>query len=167
MSKIVKYIEGRLRGFFGNRRQNPRHLVQPDSGYPARLLLSISLPQSQPASSSSSSHPSRLIGSTRNLSESGLAIIVSSARLDSGYITEENCSILIELEIYPSGTIEMEAEVVHYQPLEEEKFRGYLMGVRITKMSEGDRDLYLGYLDILKYRDYKKDADEIVVRRSD
>ena len=152
MPNPTGFITSLLRKWSGNRRQVPRHDVQLEVRLQAHLLVSITLPQTQ-TEIPESLGPGQLIGSTRNVSETGLAIVVPSLRVGTRRITEENCTLNIVLDIYPAGLIDIDAVLVHHQRLDEkEKHDGYLIGVRITKMSDGDRNLYLGYLDILKDR---------------
>lgn len=135
-----------IRGWLSNRRRAPRHDVQLEAHIQPRLLLSISLPHAQ-ARTGESPHLLKLIGSTRNVSESGLALVVSTLRVGSHLITEEDCPLKIVLDIYPQGLIEMEAVAVRSEQLDErDREAGYLVGVCITNMSDGDRRRYLQYL---------------------
>lgn len=135
-----------IRGWLSNRRRAPRHEVQLEARIQPRLLLSISLPHAQ-VRTGESRQLLKLIGSTRNVSESGLAIVVSTLRVGSSFITEENCTLQIVLDIYPKGLIELEAMAVRSEQLDEQdKDAGYLVGVCITNMSDVDRTRYLEYL---------------------
>ena len=89
----------------------------------------------------------KLIGSTRNVSENGLAIVLSSLQIESRLITDEDCRLRIVLDIYPKGFVEMEATAVRSERLNEKEIKaGYLVGVCITNISESDRARYLEYL---------------------
>ena len=135
-----------IRGWLSNRRRAPRHEVQLEAQIQPRLLLSISVPNAQ-VRAGESRQLLKLIGSTRNVSESGLAIVVSTLRVGSSLITEENCTLQIVLDIYTKGLIEMEAMAVRSEQLDEkDKDAGYLVGVCITNMSDGNRTRYLEYL---------------------
>ena len=135
-----------LRGWLSNRRRAPRHEVQLEAQIQPRLLVGISLPDAQ-MRTGESQQLMKLIGSTRNVSESGLAIVVSSLRVGSRLVTEENCALSVVLDIYPKGLIEMEAMAVRSERLDEnDKDAGYLLGVCITNMSDANRTRYLEYL---------------------
>jgi hypothetical protein len=153
MTTLIHHLAARLRGWANNRRRADRYETELEAQINVRLLLSVSLSEAQ-AKPTDATRPSRLIGSTRNVSETGLAIVVPSLRVGPNLITEENCSLRIVLDIYPSGLVEMEAVAVHSRQFDEkEKEAGYLVGVRITEMSEDDRSRYLEYLGTLDRRD--------------
>jgi hypothetical protein len=165
MSKLINQIASRLRALLGNRREAERYEVELEAEVEgqigARLLLSVALaqPQEKPADAL---RPSKLIGSTRNVSETGLAIVLSSLRLGSTLITEENCALRIVLDIYPDGLVEMDAVAVHHRRFEEkEADAGYLIGVQITEMSESDRARYLDYLGRLERRDASSGKEQL------
>lgn len=88
-----------------------------------------------------------LEGYTRDISEDGLAIIVPSLRIGDKYLDSDDCTVRVVLLEVPSGSVEIYATPVRYQPLEEtESERGHLLGLRITGMSEADRARYERYL---------------------
>ena len=66
-----------IRGWFTNRRKALRHDVQVEAQIQPHLLVGISLPDA-PIRSGESRQLLRLIGSTRNVSETGLAIVIPS-----------------------------------------------------------------------------------------
>lgn len=153
MATLIQHLATRLRAWVGNRREAERLDVELEAQIQARLLLSITLPHAQERPAPAP-RPLMLIGSTRNVSETGLAIVVSSLRVGSSLITEENCALRIVLDIYPAGVVEMDAVAVHHRQVDEkDKEAGYLVGVSITEMSEEDRAAYLKYLETLKGRD--------------
>jgi hypothetical protein len=140
------------RAWANNRRGAERYEAEVEAQINARLLLSISLPgaEEKPGAPARSR---QLIGSTRNVSETGLAIVLPSLRVGTSLITEENCVLRIVLDIYPEGVVEMEGAVVHHRRVDEkDKEAGYLVGVRIGEMSEAERALYLQYLAKLAAR---------------
>ncbi|MBA3757219.1 MAG: PilZ domain-containing protein, partial [Nitrosomonas sp.] len=138
-----------IRGWLANRRRAPRHAVQLETQIQPRLLMSVSLADGGSGTREVITSV-KLIGSTRNISETGLAIVLSSLRIGSRRITEENCTLQIVLEIYPGELIEMEAMAVRSEQLDEKgKDASYLVGVCITNMNENDRTRYLEYLGTL------------------
>jgi hypothetical protein len=151
---LINHLAARLRALVGNRREAERHEAEVEAQIEARLLLSVSLTGVDVAAPERPERPSKLIGSTRNLSENGLAIVLPSLRIGSGLITDEGHTLRIVLDIYPAGLVEMDATVAHHRPLgEKEKTMGHLLGLSITGMSESDRARYLEYLGTLERHD--------------
>lgn len=80
----------------------------------------------------------KIIGYTRNISETGLALIVPSIRIGDQYLNTVNCSLQIMLEL-PTGEVRIRATPVRYEQIVEPKAkRGYLIGVRIKEMSDNE-----------------------------
>jgi len=79
-----------------------------------------------------------MVGHTRDISETGLAIVVTSDSPGSqrdGLIGRE-LRIVLDL---PAGLTHLRGAVVRAQPLPaEESQKGYLIGVRITQMNDKD-----------------------------
>lgn len=157
MATLIQHLVTRLRrAWANNRRGAERYETEVEAQIDARLLLSISLPNVE-EKPGAAARPRQLIGSTRNVSETGLAIVVSSLRVGTSLITEENCALRIVLDIYPEGVVEMDGAVMHHRPIDEkDKEAGYLVGVRIGEMSEDDRARYLQYLEKLAARDKER-----------
>lgn len=144
MAELLRSMIARLREYIGNRRDAPRYATPLDKS----LVLSITLLELQPRAVAGRS-ATDITGNTRDVSETGLAIIVPSIRIGGHYLTHENRTLLIALKL-PNGAVQIQCKPVRYSPLEEsDKNSGYLIGVRITKMSETDRALYMAYLDTL------------------
>lgn len=117
----------------GNRRRAPRYRV--------RLSVSVSPVQAaKPARVSTGRNA--LYGYTRDISSSGLALILPSIRINNLYLTGEDrmLEILIEHEDEP---IVVYGVATRYEKLDEEEAdKGYLIGVRIIDMSTDDRALF-------------------------
>jgi hypothetical protein len=136
-----------IRGWLANRRRAPRHPVQLETQIQPRLLMSVSFADGESSTTEVISSV-KLIGSTRNISETGLAVVLNSLRIESRQITDEGCKLRIVLDIYPQGLVEMEAIAVRSEQLEE-KDSGYLIGVYITDIRDDNRTRYLEYLSSL------------------
>ncbi len=139
MAEFIRSIAGRLREFVGNRRRAPR--------YRTRLGAEIALraPVAK-AGARQSGQSLKLTGHTRDISTSGLALIVPAIHIGGNYITGEDRRLRIKLKL-PSGPVEIEAKPVRYTPLEEDAAdTGYLVGVQIERMSENDRARYEEYI---------------------
>lgn len=149
MANPIRFVFARLRQWLFNRRPAPRYPVYLTAQVQPRLLLSISLPDAQKGTSQFLG-PLKLIGSTRNISQSGLAVVVPSLRLSRRLITEEDCPLRIVLDIHPHGVVGMEAVTVRSERVDEKEIEaGYLIGVKITDMDDSDRNRYLEYLESL------------------
>ncbi len=144
MPELIRSIAGRLREFVGNRRRAPRYVTHLEVG----LALNVSLPGAD--ARQKDGDPVRLAGYTRDISASGLALIVPTIRVGGQYVTGETRRLRIMLKL-PTGPIEIHAAPVRYSPLEEGgDDTGYLVGVQITGMSDEDRALYDAYLEKMK-----------------
>lgn len=153
MSKLSRFIATLFTGRALYTPRAPRLEIELGAQIQPRLLLSISLPAEQ-TGTWQPPHPPKLIGSTLNVSETGLAIVVPSLRIQDSHIDKEDCRLLVMLDIYPAGVVEMETEVVHWREFKEKETDvRYLVGVRITKMSHDDRARYMEYLDGLTQKD--------------
>ena len=146
MPELIRSIASRLREFVGNRRAAPRYLTHLEAG----LALSISLPHSKPGGEKTA-QPLKLAGYTRDISATGLALVVPTIRIGGQYITGENRTLEIVLKL-PTGVIKIKAAPVRYSPLEEEEDgadTGYLIGVQIIWMNNEDRARFDAYLETL------------------
>jgi PilZ domain len=87
-----------------------------------------------------------LIGYTRNVSESGLALMVSAKNMSVLYSLGYNYTLQLVLTL-PSGSVEMEVSPVRYQHIKEGGGASFiLIGSQITKMSDQDRTRFVEYL---------------------
>ena len=145
MPELIRSIAGRLREFVGNRRVAPRYVTHLEVG----LALNVTLPGAD--ASKKDTKPLKLAGYTRDISASGLALIVPSIRVGGQYVTGENRRLRIMLKL-PDGPIEIQATPVRYSPLDaaDGVDTGYLVGVQIVGMSDEDRARFNAYLERMK-----------------
>lgn len=88
-----------------------------------------------------------LIGYTRDVSESGLALLVSAKSMGVLYSLGQNYTLQLVLTI-PTGPIELEVRPVRYKHINEGKAGSFiLIGAHITKISDEDRTRFIEYLD--------------------
>ncbi|HYH87470.1 MAG TPA: PilZ domain-containing protein [Pyrinomonadaceae bacterium] len=86
---------------------------------------------------------------TRDVSESGIGLAASSIYLGYTCIVDEGRALNVRLEL-PDGAVEMEATAAHYLRHDEGGADAtYLIGLRITAMTDEHRALYAAYLDTL------------------
>ncbi|MDT7809863.1 MAG: hypothetical protein QOJ70_3676 [Acidobacteriota bacterium] len=91
----------------------------------------------------------RLDCRTRDLSETGIGLVAGSIYLGYTCVVDEACALLFTLEL-PTGIIEMEAASAHYLRLDAGAGEpSYLIGLRISAMSDEARALYNSYLEEL------------------
>ena len=124
------------------KRNAPRHRAQRT----IRLLFSLSVID---ANLSAGQHrPLTLIGHTRDVSASGLGLVVPSLKINGKDLIHGGRALLIELEL-PSGPIKLQGVPVRHKQLDEQEEEGeigYLLGVRITQLSkhaQAELDKYL------------------------
>lgn len=130
MPELMRSIVARLHRFIGDRRRAPRVRL--------RLPFSLSLPGIR-SNARGAQHSLALEGFTRDVSATGLALILPAIRIGEHYLTGEGRILRITLE-FPTGPIQIDAVPVRYERLDEtEPEKGYLVGVKITEMSDDDR----------------------------
>jgi hypothetical protein len=140
MAEFTRAIASRLRQFIADRRRSKRHKV--------RLPFWLSL-ISPSKNLNGQQRISSMGGHTLDLSVSGLGLIVPKITLGEHHLVGENRSLTVKLEL-PAGAIEMQVLPVRYESLEEhETETGYLIGVRILRMSDEDRGSFADYLKTL------------------
>ena len=93
----------------------------------------------------------RLSCRTRDLSETGLALVVPAARLDERFLPRESCLMLVLLELPGGGRVALEAAPMHHQLVDDGEAGGanYLVGASIRNISGSDRAHFLAFLDTL------------------
>ena len=106
----------------------------------ASVAFSVSLP-------GPSGDAATLEGHTRDMRATGLSLVVPRLRIGGEEIVAADRQLRVVLEL-PSGPLEMEVEPVRYEPLEAEE--GYLIGVRITEISDSDCVRFIKYLRALR-----------------
>lgn len=119
-----------MSGYGGDRRHEPRvtasHEVRVEIG---NAILNRDL-------GTGSLGPLTLYGRTRDLSPSGLGIVIPAADIGPRH-SGESLPARVKVGL-PGGGLEVEAEAVHWAPLDEMGLgRGVLIGVRVTGEGEG------------------------------
>ena len=120
-----------------DRRQSPRLNATLD----ARLDFSVLMRNAEP-NEDGVQHLRACAGHTVNISAQGLAVVLHAQNIDEQYLLGAEGSLAIELD-FPNGlSIEIQATPVRYEKVAE----GYLIGARISEMSERNRELFEEYL---------------------
>ncbi|MGI8544602.1 MAG: PilZ domain-containing protein [Aridibacter sp.] len=87
-------------------------------------------------------------GKTKDLSQSGIAFIVSAIRLREHYLVGEGHKLKAELDL-PNGNIKMQIIGQRYKQTGEHiSTTQYLIGAKILEMSDADQDAYNEFLKI-------------------
>jgi len=120
-----------------DRRQSPRINATLD----ARLEFSVLLRDAEP-SESGVQHLRACAGHTVNISAHGLAVVLHAQNIDEQYLLGAEGSMAIELDLPNGLSIEFLATPVRYEKLAD----GYLIGARISEMSERHREFFDAYL---------------------
>ena len=120
-----------------DRRQSPRL----SANLEARLEFSVLLREAA-TSEGGVQHLRAVAGHTVNISEAGLAVVLHAQNIDEQYLLGAEGSMAIELDLPNGLSIDIQATPVRYEKLDE----GYLIGARISEMSERDRGLFVEYL---------------------
>ena len=120
-----------------DRRQSPRLAVTLD----ARLDFSVLLREAE-AKESGIQHLRACSGHTVNISAHGLAVLLHAQNIDEQYLLGREGSMAIELDLPNGMSIEIQATPVRY----EKQAEGYLIGARISEMSDRNRELFEEYL---------------------
>ena len=122
---------------YEDRRQSPRL----DANLEARLEFSVLMREAE-TSEGGVQHLRAVAGYTVNISEHGLAVMLHAQNIDEQYLLGAEGSMAIELDLPNGLSIEIQATPVRYEKRDE----GYLIGARISTMSERDRGLFQEYL---------------------
>jgi hypothetical protein len=86
---------------------------------------------------------------TRDVSASGVGVVANSIYLGYTCVVDDGRSLLLTLEL-PAGPVEMEATAAHYLRLDAgSRDASYLIGLRVTSIADGQRDLYKAFLESL------------------
>jgi len=92
-----------------------------------------------------------LAGYTRDISESGLALIVTGEDMAELSVLGEGYTLRLTLTL-PAGPIQLTVTPVRYQCLEETEGVEYLVGAQITDMCGRDRVRFMEFIHDLARR---------------
>ena len=144
MVQVLHAFEERLAGLFGERRIARRHKVACE----VRLPVGVSMPNER-INPDAEHYPQPIMGRTRDVSETGLSLILPWLSLGDERIDVPGYPLRVVLCL-PGGIIIVHAETVRCEPLVDEHGRGcYLVGARIRRMSQHDERRYSKFLESL------------------
>ncbi|MGB9177740.1 MAG: PilZ domain-containing protein [Pyrinomonadaceae bacterium] len=137
MLKLVNSFVDNVYQYFGNN-SYARH-------YDVRLPMSVSLLYFKTAKACVPCSPS-VRGYLRDVSKTGLSMIVPSLQFGGYFLLEGNYPLGVTIET-PAGVINIQAAPVRYDKLDEGPGeRGYLIGARITHITDSDRKHLASYI---------------------
>ena len=139
MPEYLRSIVTRLRARVADRRSAPRRALR----LPCTVFIHD--PRQDGARDAGRREP-RLEAFTRDLSRTGIGLVAPAVRVGERYLTDSPLRVVLE---HPTGPLELTAASVRYEQLDETDGgeRGYLIGLRITSMSDADRARYERHLD--------------------
>lgn len=124
-----------------NRRQ-PRHRAR----HEVCLQANLSLFDAGAEKTREQGETLELFGSTLDLSEEGVSLIVPLIPIDERYCYEEDKTLPLTVYL-PIGQVNMQVAPVRCHPIDErEPSKGFLMGAEITGMDEAGRMRLRAYL---------------------
>lgn len=141
---LIKSLVARLRKSLSKRRRVLRLGVR----FEARLPFLVTLLGAEKGVKSAHDTPV-LVGFTRDLSETGLTLLLPSVRIGDAYLTDVESYLEVRLEL-PGGAVNIRTASVRFEELaRREAGCAYLLAVRIVKMENDERDRYVEYLKTL------------------
>lgn len=144
-NNAARSLLARLREYVGDRRRAPRRGARFAASVPAVLTL---IEAGETHASEAMRSPT-VACETRDLGTSGLTVRVDRIRVGGQYLTDAEYRLSVKLEL-PAGEVSMLAKAVRFEHAPEEASgAGYVLGLRIMKMTENDLALYSNYLRAL------------------
>ena len=130
MVRLVNAIVSRAHRLLAEYVHAPRHKL--------RLPLIVSLIDSKKTSTNKSSS-STMAGYLRDISKTGLSLVVPSLRFGNRCLISGHYPLRVSIQL-PTGIATIEVAPVRYDRLKEDQFtRSYVIGARITQITEPDR----------------------------
>jgi len=126
----------------GESRQAPRRLVRHD----VCLNVNLSLFDTQAPTADTLKQQFILYGTTHDLSDSGVAVIITNVKIDKRFFEVAH---LLPLTLFlPSGQVQMEISPVRWKLLDAvQPEDGFFMGAKLSSISEDQRALLRQYFD--------------------
>ena len=144
-------LRARLRRYIGDRRRVLRRAARVQARLPVAV---VPLDAGQDVSTD----PARtLTGWTRDLSGTGLTLLLPAVRVGDRYLTDRDGYLGLRLDL-PDGPLYLLAAPARFEQLAAAEY-SFLLGARILKLGESERARYLAYLRTLAAQE-RRAADE-------
>jgi hypothetical protein len=126
----------------GENRQAPRRLAR----HVVCLNVSLSLFDTQAPTADANKQEFILYGTTHDLSDSGVAVIITNVKIDKRFFDEAH---LLPLTLFlPNGQVKMEISPVRWNLLDTiQPENGFFMGAKLSSISDDQRALLRQYFD--------------------
>lgn len=148
MPELIRSVVSRARTYFKNRRQAPR----------LRIRLSFSLSLFRAAKIKGRAGDRTLKGHTRDISASGLALLLPQIHLDGYHLAADGKKLRLTLEV-AGGAMTMLVVPRRYERLEDAELGcAYLIGAEIVEIEDDDRMRLENFIS-RGLRDHSQDAD--------
>jgi hypothetical protein len=132
-----------MSAYLPDRRQEKRF----ETRLNAKLLFKAS-PQATKFTVKSVGHGLTMVGATKNLSESGVGLVISARNIDR-YLTSAEYTVWVELTL-PTGPINFTIRPVRHERVAEGKTANkYFIAANILEIKEADRQSLVSYLRTL------------------
>jgi hypothetical protein len=142
LSHLIKSVAARL----GQSLNKRRHALRLGARFEARLPFLVTLLGTEKGSQKGLPDTPALVGFTRNLSETGMTLLLPSMRIGNAYLTDAESYLEVKLEL-PGGAVAIRTASVRFEQLpRREAGCAYLLAVRIVNMQNDERDRYVAYL---------------------
>ncbi|MDQ3908396.1 MAG: PilZ domain-containing protein [Acidobacteriota bacterium] len=145
---VLGNLLARLRKPRGERRAAPRYGTHLEN----RLTVHVHLADSKLERPRDQRAPQHLVGYTRDVSESGLGVVLPDVRIAGRAVVGRDRTLRVQLGL-PGRVVEMSAVAVRQAPLEGGE-AGHLVGMQIQEMSHDDRAYYTKFLRSLALPDF-------------
>ena len=130
MPEMIRSVVSRVRVYLKDRRQSPRLRT--------RVLFSISVSRKVRSNGSSPTHRT-LKGHTRDVSITGMAMMLPQVHFEGHHLAAEGRELSVILEL-PTGPIPLVVIPRRYEKLDEAELGcQYLIGAEIVQVSDEDR----------------------------
>lgn len=137
MPELIRSVVSRVRVYFKDRRQAPRLRL--------RLLFSISVNRKARANGAAPSDRT-LKGHTRDISASGLAMMLPQVHLEGHHLAAEGRELQVVLEL-PTGAMPLVVMPMRYEKLDESELGcNYLIGAKIVCIEDDDRNRFEDFI---------------------
>lgn len=148
MPEMIRSVVSRVRVYFKDRRQSPRLRT--------RILFSISV-RRQARANGGLATDRTLKGHTRDISSSGLAMMLPQVHLEGHHLAAEARELQVLLEL-PNGVIPLVVVPKRYEKLDDSELGcTYLIGAKIVQVSDEDRVRYENFIA----RNLKGDSSKV------
>jgi c-di-GMP-binding flagellar brake protein YcgR len=137
MPELIRSVVSRVRVYFKDRRQAPRLRV--------RLLFSIAVSRKTRTNGAQSSDRT-LKGHTRDISASGLAMMLPQVHFEGHHFAAEGRELQVVLEL-PTGAMSLVVMPMRYEKLDESELGcNYLIGAQIVGIEDEDRNRFEAFI---------------------